>query len=174
MASMPPINDRVMSRRYAQSCPASGLDGRQAPKEAPDFPQPDCKSFLPWPAIMRNSIRPFAKSLLFSATLPMIEFRHLEELMKHVLGISCAVVAYIVGFAATPVVTRAQAEQLPIIDMHLHAYHAEFIGKQPANPVTGEPSKSATDEALQNDSLARLERYNIVRAVTGRPLEVVE
>ena len=94
--------------------------------------------------------------------------------MKHALTISCAIVAYIAGLVATPIVTRAQEERLPIIDMHLHAYQAEFIGKQPANPVTGQPSMSATDEALRNESLARLGRYNIVRAVTGGPLEVVE
>ncbi len=58
--------------------------------------------------------------------------------------------------------------------MHLHAYPAEFIGKHPANPVTGQPAKAATNEALRNESLAGLERYNIVRAVTGGPLEIVE
>ncbi len=94
--------------------------------------------------------------------------------MKHALTISCAIVAYIAGLVATPIVTRAQEERLPIIDMHLHAYQAEFIGKQPANPVTGQPSAAATDEALRNESLARLGRYNIVRAVTGGPLETVE
>src|SRR5260370_39620175 len=33
---------------------------------------------------------------------------------------------------------------------------------------------AATDEALRNESLARLGRYNIVRAVTGGPIDVVE
>jgi uncharacterized protein len=104
----------------------------------------------------------------------MIDFRHLEELMNNVLGISRSVVACVAALVATPIVTRAQEERLPIIDMHLHAYHAEFIGKQPVNPVTGQPSMAATDEALRNESLARLGRYNIVRAVTGGPIDVVE
>jgi hypothetical protein len=104
----------------------------------------------------------------------MIDFRHLEELMNNALGISRSVVACVAALVATPIVTRAQEERLPIIDMHLHAYHSEFIGKQPVNPVTGQPSMAATDEALRNESLARLGRYNIVRAVTGGPIDVVE
>src|SRR5260370_10434180 len=80
----------------------------------------------------------------------------LEESMKHALTISCAIVAYIAGLVATPIVTRAQEERLPIIDMHLHAYQAEFIGKQPPNPATGHPSMPPTHQPLRNDSLARL------------------
>jgi predicted TIM-barrel fold metal-dependent hydrolase len=90
-----------------------------------------------------------------------------------VLSVSCIVASCVAGPIASPGVTDAQKQRLPIIDMHLHAYPAEFIGKQPANPVTGQPSTAATDEALRNESLAGLERYNIVRAVTGGPLETV-
>ena len=73
---------------------------------------------------MRKSIRLSRRAWLFSTILLMIEFRHLEELMKRVLGISYAVVAYVAGFAVTPNVTRAQEQRLPIIDMHLHTKHS--------------------------------------------------
>ena len=91
--------------------------------------------------------------------------------MNNVLGISRSVVACVAALVATHCHMGTE-ERLPIIDMHLHAYHAEFIGKQPVNPVTGQPSMAATDEALRNESLARLSRYNIVRAVTGGPIDV--
>ena len=58
----------------------------------------------------------------------------------------------------------------PIIDMHLHAFPADFFGKRGLpNPVTGTPSAASTDEALLQASLTALERYNIVKAVTSGP-----
>ena len=63
----------------------------------------------------------------------------------------------------------------PIIDMHLHAFPADFFGKAGLpNPVTGTPSAASTDEALLQASLTALERYNIVKAVTSGPLARVE
>lgn len=64
----------------------------------------------------------------------------------------------------------------PIIDMHLHAFPADFWGGKagPPNPVTGKPSAAATDEAILQASLTAMERYHIVKAVTSGPLGVVE
>ena len=61
----------------------------------------------------------------------------------------------------------------PIIDMHLHAYRLDD-GKPPAvNPVTGRPSAARTSAELRDMTLAELERYNIVKAVTSGPPETV-
>jgi len=61
----------------------------------------------------------------------------------------------------------------PIIDMHLHAFRLND-GQPPAvNPVTGKPSAARTNAELRNMSLAELERYNIVKAVTSGPPETV-
>jgi hypothetical protein len=55
--------------------------------------------------------------------------------MKHVLSVSCVIAACVAGSIASPSVADARKQRLPIIDMHLHAYPAEFIGKRPPNPV---------------------------------------
>jgi len=61
----------------------------------------------------------------------------------------------------------------PIIDMHLHAYQLGD-GEPPAvNPVTGRPSAARTGAELRDMTLAELERYNIVKAVTSGPPETV-
>jgi hypothetical protein len=70
---------------------------------------------------------------------------------------------------------RAQSpiERPSIIDMHLHAYGAsEWKASQP-NPVTGKPGPATADEHMRQ-TLAAMERYNIVKAIVSGPLEVVE
>ena len=41
------------------------------------------------------------------------------------------------------------------------------------NPVTGKPSGATNDEELMLATLTEMHRYNIVKAVTSGPLEVV-
>src|SRR3954468_6718919 len=90
----------------------------------------------------------------------------------------------------------AAAGPPPIIDMHLHAHTLadygggakvcfndapmEFPGVDPLQPITIEKvwgcahpvAQAADDEALMRESLAALERHNIV-ALTSGPLEQV-
>jgi len=74
-------------------------------------------------------------------------------------------------FARAP---EAAAERLPIIDMHVHAFPAGYMGGAGMpNPVTGRPSAAASDEELMRATLKEMLRYNIVKAVAGGPLEVV-
>ena len=61
----------------------------------------------------------------------------------------------------------------PIIDMHLHAFPLLEGGAVPVNPVTGQPPASSTTAELRDASLAALARYNIVKAVTSGPAEIV-
>jgi predicted TIM-barrel fold metal-dependent hydrolase len=61
----------------------------------------------------------------------------------------------------------------PIIDMHLHAYELNNGQAPPENPATGRPSAVRTSAELRDASLAALERYNIVKAVTSGPAETV-
>jgi len=69
--------------------------------------------------------------------------------------------------------TGIDSRRPPIIDMHLHAYRLDD-GKPPAvNPVTGRPSAARTSAELRDMTLAELERYNIVKAVTSGPPETV-
>ncbi len=89
--------------------------------------------------------------------------------MKQLPKLFLPLVAFLLATAA-----QAQdAPRPPIIDVHLHAMPADMFGPpgQP-NPATGTPSTASTDEEIMRASLAALERYNIVKAVTsGRPLE---
>lgn len=66
------------------------------------------------------------------------------------------------------------AVRQPIIDMHLHALPIEAFGPPGTpNPATGKPSAATTDDQLREASLAALERYHIVRAVTSGTPELV-
>jgi predicted TIM-barrel fold metal-dependent hydrolase len=66
------------------------------------------------------------------------------------------------------------SKNLPIIDMHMHAYPAGYMGEvNLPNPVTGKPSAPASDEELMLATLKEMRRYNIVKAVASGPLEVV-
>jgi predicted TIM-barrel fold metal-dependent hydrolase len=62
----------------------------------------------------------------------------------------------------------------PIIDMHLHSFPADYMGEPGIpNPVTGKPSGATSDEELMRATLMEMRRYNIVKAVTSGPLEVM-
>ena len=64
-------------------------------------------------------------------------------------------------------------QRQPIIDVHLHAYlPADWKGPSP-NPVTGKPGPATAEEHMRQ-TLAAMERYNIVKAIVSGPLEVVE
>ena len=68
----------------------------------------------------------------------------------------------------------AQDGKLPIIDMHMHSYPAEYMGEPSIlNPVTGRPSGAANDKELMQATLLEMNHYNIVKAVTSGPPEVV-
>ena len=61
----------------------------------------------------------------------------------------------------------------PIIDVHLHAYRpADWNGPSP-NPVTGKPGPATAEEHMRQ-TLAAMERYNVVKAIVSGPVEVVE
>jgi len=81
------------------------------------------------------------------------------------------------GLIGTVCLLSAQTDtskSLPIIDMHMHAYPAGYMGEgNPPNPVTGKPSPMASDEELMRATLNEMLRYNIVKAVASGPLEVV-
>ena len=83
----------------------------------------------------------------------------------------------IFGLLGTHCLVSAQTDinkNLPIIDMHLHSYPAKYMGESSIpNPVTGRPSGAASDEELMQATLLEMRRYDIVRAVTSGPLEVV-
>jgi predicted TIM-barrel fold metal-dependent hydrolase len=80
----------------------------------------------------------------------------------------------IVGF---PFLSFAQTETIkhfPIIDMHLHSFPAADSGEaNMPNPVTGKLSSATSDEEIMQLSFTEMRRYNIVKAVTSGPLEVL-
>lgn len=101
--------------------------------------------------------------------------------------------------AASAVTGQRAASKAPIIDMHIHAEPLSEFGGGELAICTGDqelvfpaidPKKpfnlqdlakcpkplkaSATDEKLMTETLAMFERYNIRRAVTAGPLELVE
>ena len=58
----------------------------------------------------------------------------------------------------------------PIIDMHLHAFPADFLGPPgKLNPVTGKTSTAITTEEIMTATLANLKRFNIVKAILCGP-----
>ena len=68
---------------------------------------------------------------------------------------------------------QAPAQRQPIIDIHLHAFRAaDWKGSSP-NPITGKPGP-ATAEDYMSQTLAAMERYNVVKAIVSGPVEVVE
>ncbi|MCX6142082.1 MAG: amidohydrolase family protein [Ignavibacteriales bacterium] len=83
----------------------------------------------------------------------------------------------IFGFMGIPCLISAQTatnKNLPIIDMHMHAYPVKYMGESNIpNPVTGRPSGATSDEELMLATLSEMHRYNIVKAVTSGPLDVV-
>lgn len=63
----------------------------------------------------------------------------------------------------------------PVIDMHLHAYPADFFAMPGMpNPVTGQPSAAATDDAIRDATLEEMERLDITAAVVSGPAEAIE
>jgi predicted TIM-barrel fold metal-dependent hydrolase len=65
-------------------------------------------------------------------------------------------------------------KKLPIIDMHLHSFPVEYMGKSSIpNPVTGRPSGAMSDEELMLATLMEMHRYNITKAVTSGPPKVM-
>jgi predicted TIM-barrel fold metal-dependent hydrolase len=84
---------------------------------------------------------------------------------------------FISGFMGTFWLISCQTpaeKNLPLIDMHMHSYPAEYMGESNIpNPVTGRPSGVKSDEELMLSTLSEMRRYNIVKAVTSGPLDVV-
>jgi hypothetical protein len=69
--------------------------------------------------------------------------------------------------------TRSSIQPQPIIDVHLHAYApADWKGPSP-NPVTGKAGPATAEEHMRQ-TLAAMERFNIVKAIVSGPVEVVE
>ena len=68
---------------------------------------------------------------------------------------------------------QAPVQRQPIIDMHLHAYRAEDWKGSSPNPITGKPGPATAEEHMR-ETLAAMERYNIVKAIVSGPVEVVE
>ena len=71
-------------------------------------------------------------------------------------------------------IAQDQDAKTPIIDMHMHSYPAVYMGELDIpNPVTGRPSGVTSDEELMQATLLEMRRFNIVKAVTSGPMEVV-
>jgi predicted TIM-barrel fold metal-dependent hydrolase len=69
----------------------------------------------------------------------------------------------------------AQAERLPVIDMHLHAYSEIFADKRFCfpQPCEGKASKVTDPANLQSASMEELEKHDVVAAVVSGPIELV-
>lgn len=65
-------------------------------------------------------------------------------------------------------------QQLPIIDMHVHAFGWDHMGNPPPpNIVTGKVPTARTDKEYMDAVLAELKRHNVVKAVAGGPRQHV-
>jgi predicted TIM-barrel fold metal-dependent hydrolase len=79
--------------------------------------------------------------------------------------------------AGMPYLISAQTainKNLPIIDVHMHSFPVDYMGSTNApNPATGKHSVVASNEELMQLTLREMRRYNIIKAVTSGPLEVM-
>jgi hypothetical protein len=69
--------------------------------------------------------------------------------------------------------TAAPQQAAPIIDMHMHAYHPDFLGPAQPNPLTGSPAPE-TEADIRRRTLEMMDRHNIASAVLSGPLDVVD
>ena len=80
----------------------------------------------------------------------------------------------------------ADPKTQPIIDMHVHAYPADWVRNvmghlatadqklpDPPNPISGQRSGATTDEQLKESMLSAMKKSNIVKAVASGPLKIV-
>jgi len=96
----------------------------------------------------------------------LTEQRKIMKLLLIILGL--------VGIPCLISAKTATNKNLPIIDMHMHSFPVEYMGGASVpNPVTGNPSGATSDEELMQATLMEMHHYNIVKAVTSGPLEVV-
>jgi uncharacterized protein len=93
--------------------------------------------------------------------------------MQRLTTLVFLIVVVVLCFNPGAAKTGIDSRRPPIIDMHLHAYLLDE-GEPPAvNPVTGRPSAARTTAELRDMTLAELDRYNIVKAVTSGLTETV-
>ncbi len=80
----------------------------------------------------------------------------------------------------------ADSKRQRIIDMHVHAYPADWVRNvmghlataeqklpDPPNPISGLRSGAATDEQLKHSMLSEMKKNNIVKAIASGPLNIV-
>jgi hypothetical protein len=84
------------------------------------------------------------------------------------------IIFWLVGITCLLFAQTDTIKHLPIIDMHLHSFSGADSGEaNMPNPVTGKLSSATSDEEIMQASFMEMRRYNIVKAVTSGPLEVL-
>lgn len=87
---------------------------------------------------------------------------------------SLPVIVVLIGVPAIVAAQTDPGNRRQIIDMHLHSFPADYLGgSRPPNPVTGRPSSASSDEELLQATLTEMRKYNITKAVTGGPQQVL-
>jgi predicted TIM-barrel fold metal-dependent hydrolase len=77
-------------------------------------------------------------------------------------------------FAATALSCgQAQARRQPVIDVHLHSESLANLKDWGPNPVTGKKAPESVEEHIKQ-TLAEMDRYNIVLGIASGDLETVE
>ena len=72
-------------------------------------------------------------------------------------------------------VTVHAETRLPVIDVHVHAFIADWTtGNAPINPATGQPSAAATGDDLLAETLDYMKRYNVVKGIVSGSLPAIE
>ena len=82
---------------------------------------------------------------------------------------------YIAGLILFFCVTVHAETRLPVIDMHVHAFIADWTtGNAPINPATKQPSTAATGGDLLAETLDIMKRYNVVKGIVSGSLTALE
>src|SRR5512144_1144214 len=90
--------------------------------------------------------------------------------------LSLRIITLLLILSASTFAQRNQQRRPQIIDMHLHAYGAEWFAKPSPNPVTGKANVLKNEVEHMQATLAAMRQYNIVRGFVSNlhcPLDVL-
>lgn len=72
-------------------------------------------------------------------------------------------------------VTVGAETRQPVIDVHLHAFIADWTaGNAPLNPATKQPSAASTGNDLLAETLDYMKRYNVVKGIVSGSIPAIE
>jgi predicted TIM-barrel fold metal-dependent hydrolase len=98
-----------------------------------------------------------------------VDFRRILMISRRIRFLLCAVFFVMAGL----IFGQAEVQRQPIIDVHLHSESLANLKNWGPNPVTGKKAPESVEEHIKQ-TLAEMDRYNIVLGIASGDLETVE